>query len=125
MEHQTFADGIGRIAIIDGIVRLDLISHSATETDGTGKPKPVFAHRVVMGIDQFLRASQKIAETTHAIAQQTRQQVARPIEPPAEPAQQPAPQYAPQQRPQTVPPQFRRESVHPEAASAEPRRPFP
>jgi hypothetical protein len=129
MEHQTFADGIGRIAIIDGIVRLDLIAHSATETDSAGKPKPVFAHRVVMGIDQFLRASQKIAETTHAIAQQTRQQVARPIEPPAEPAPQPAPQaaayQAPQHRPQAVPPQFRRESVHPQAVAAEARRPFP
>ena len=127
MEHQTFADGIGRIAIIDGIVRLDLIAHSATETDGTGKPKPVFAHRVVMGIDQFLRASQKIAETTHAIAQQSRQQVARPVEPPPAPPQaEPQAQYAPpQHRPQTVPPQFRRESVHPELASADTRRPFP
>lgn len=125
MEHQTFADGIGRIAIIDGIVRLDLIAHSATETDGAGKPKPVFAHRVVMGIDQFLRASQKIAETTHAIAQQQRAQVARPIEPPPEPAPQYTQQHAPQHRPQGVPPQFRRESIHPEAAVADSRRPFP
>jgi hypothetical protein len=127
MEHQTFADGIGRIAIIDGIVRLDLISHSATETDSAGKPKPVFAHRVVMGIDQFLRASQKIAETTHAIAQQHVQHAARSVEPPAAPQAmpQPAPQAAPQHRPQGVPPQFRRESIHPEAAAAEARRPFP
>lgn len=124
MEHQTFADGIGRIAIIDGIVRLDLISHSATETDAAGKPKPVFAHRVVMGIDQFLRASQKIAETTHAIAQQQRQHLNRPVEPPPQ-EPQPAPQAAPQHRPQGVPPQFRRESIHPDAAIADARRPFP
>lgn len=135
MEHQTFADGIGRIAIIDGIVRLDLISHSATETDAAGKPKPVFAHRVVMGIDQFLRASQKIAETTHAIAQQHVQHAAaRSVELPAAPQPMPrapqampqqAPQAAPQNRPQGVPPQFRRESIHPEAAIADSRRPFP
>ena len=127
MEQQTFADGIGRISIIDGIVRLDLISHSATETDAAGKPKPVFAHRVVMGIDQFLRASQKIAETTHTIAQQ-----ARRAQPPAEmPAATQAPQPVataqamPQHRPQAVPPQFRRESIHPEAAAAQAHRPFP
>lgn len=122
MEHQTFADGIGRISIIDGIVRLDLIAHSATETDAAGKPKPVFAHRVVMGIDQFLRASQKIAETTHTIAQQSRR-MQQPAEMPATTlAPQPAP---PQHRPQAVPPQFRRESIHPEAVAADTRRPFP
>lgn len=134
MEHQTFADGIGRIAIIDGIVRLDLISHSATETDAAGKPKPVFAHRVVMGIDQFLRASQKIAETTHAIAQQHVQHAAaRSVEPPAAPQPRPVPPAAPQytqqvaqpNRPQGVPPQFRRESIHSEATIADSRRPFP
>ena len=114
MEHQTFADGIGRITIIDGIVRLDLISHSATETDAAGKPKPVFAHRIVMGVDQFLRASQKITETTHAIAQQQRRQ---PAATGRHAAPQPAaphpgrPRRPPQNRPQAVPPQFRRESV--------------
>jgi hypothetical protein len=120
MEQQTFADGIGRITIIDGIVRLDLIAHSATETDAAGKPKPVFAHRIVMGVDQFLRASQKITDTTHAIAQQRRQPVS--TEPPAVP--QVAPQ-APQNRPQGVPPEYRREVVRPETHAAAASRPFP
>ena len=129
MEQQTFADGIGRITIIDGIVRLDLIAHSATETDASGQPRPVFTHRIVMGVDQFLRASQKITDTTHAIAQQQRkQQVSQPIEPPRQAAPQvapAAPQAAPQNRPQGVAPQFRRENVRPEASAAVAQRPFP
>ena len=127
MEQQTFADGIGRITIIDGIVRLDLIAHSATETDASGQPRPVFTHRIVMGVDQFLRASQKITDTTHAIAQQQRkQQVAQPVEPlaPRQAMPQAAP-AAPQNRPQGVAPQFRRENVRPEASAAVAQRPFP
>jgi hypothetical protein len=137
MEHQTFADGIGRISIIDGIVRLDLISHSATETDEQGKPKAVFAHRVVMGVDQFLRATAKLGETARAVTEAQRKAA-----PPRPAAPQPAsPQAAPQEppmpaqtiypnRPQTVPPQFRRETVRPDIVtgtprSADPRRPFP
>jgi hypothetical protein len=121
MEQQTFADGIGRITIIDGIVRLDLVAHSATETDAAGKPKPVFAHRIVMGVDQFLRASQKITDTTHAIAQQ-RRPVTQPIEPPVAPQAAPQP---PQNRPQGVPPEYRREVVRPETHAAAASRPFP
>ena len=122
MEQQTFADGIGRITIIDGIVRLDLVAHSATETDAAGQPKPVFTHRIVMGVDQFLRASQKITDTTHAIAQR-RQQGAQPAAPQAAP--QAAAQPSLQSRPQSVPPQFRRETIRPEVHVAAPSRPFP
>ncbi len=79
MGHETFADGIGRIAIIDGIVRLDLISYSPTEHGPDGKPRQVFSHRVVMGMDQFLYASEKIAKTAEMIRQANREpQAARP-----------------------------------------------
>ncbi len=114
MEQQTFADGIGRIAIIDGIVRLDLVANSPTETGADGKPHAVFAHRVIMGVDQFLRASEKIAEAVKMI----RDAAARQATPPAKEPPPPAP-AAPQ-----VPPQFRRESIHPEPPAA-PQRPFP
>ena len=111
MDHQTFADGIGRIAVIDGIVRLDLITHSPTETGADGKPRAVFSHRIVMGMDQFLRAADKIAETRRLI-------VNAKAAPPAQP-QRPASQ------PQAVPPQFRRESIHPDRPAPAPQRPFP
>jgi hypothetical protein len=132
MGHETFADGIGRIAIIDGIVRLDLISYSPTEHGPDGKPRQVFSHRVVMGMDQFLYASEKIAKTAEMIRQANQQpQAARPQT--ASPAQAvptpaaPKPQASAQQPP-PVAPQFRRESIKPDAPPAAPpppQRPFP
>lgn len=134
MGHETFADGIGRIAIIDGIVRLDLISYSPTEHGPDGKPRQVFSHRVVMGMDQFLYASEKIAKTAEMIRQANREpQAARPQA--AAPAQAvpapaaPKPQASAQQPP-PVAPQFRRESIKPDApqpppAPPPPQRPFP
>lgn len=132
MGHETFADGIGRIAIIDGIVRLDLISYSPTEHGPDGKPRQVFSHRVVMGMDQFLYASEKIAKTAEMIRQANQQpQAGKPQ--PASPAQAaPAPAARPQAGPQPPPvaPQFRRESIRsdapqPPAAPPPPQRPFP
>lgn len=125
MEQQTFADGIGRIAIIDGIVRLDLVAHSPTETGADGKPRAVFSHRIVMGVDQFLRASEKIAETVKVVRDAAARQATQPApaakEPPREAVAQPS------TSPQQVPPQFRRESIHPDrpASMSAPQRPFP
>jgi hypothetical protein len=129
MGHETFADGIGRIAIIDGIVRLDLIAYSPIEHDADGKPRQVFTHRVVMGMDQFLHASEKIARTAEMIRQANQQPprapapqaAAKPATPPQAPAQPATPQPPP------VPPQFRRESIHPDAPATPPppQRPFP
>lgn len=115
MEQQSFADGIGRITIIDGIVRLDLVAHSATETGADGKPRLVLTNRIVMGADQFLRATEKIVEAARMIVEQ------RKGSGPAQAApSQPAPQ-APN-RPQGVEPQFKRESVRPPEP---PKQPFP
>jgi hypothetical protein len=142
MGHETFADGIGRIAIIDGIVRLDLISYSPTEHGPDGKPRQVFTHRVVMGMDQFLFASEKIARTAEMIRQQAGPSQPQSAKPQAAPAQvapvqaapaapkpaAPVPQVGPQ--PPPVAPQFRRENIKPEApepsaAPPPPQRPFP
>lgn len=62
MEQQIFADGIGRISVIGGLVRLDLVTYSATETDANGQPRPILTHRIIMGADGFLRSSEKILE---------------------------------------------------------------
>ena len=127
MEHQTFADGIGRIAVIDGIVRLDFVAHSPTETGTDGKPRTVFSHRIVMGMDQFLRAADKIAETRQLIvnakaAPQAQTAQAQHAQPQYTQAQQP---QRPGSQPQAVPPQFHRESIHPDRPAAAPQRPFP
>lgn len=116
MEQQIFADGIGRIAIIDGIVRLDLVAHSATETGPDGKPRLVLTSRIVMGEEQFIRAADKIAEAKRLILEQRQPKA-------------PAPAAAPIQanRPQAVDPQFKRESVRPEPPPRPepPKQPFP
>jgi hypothetical protein len=130
MDHQTFSDGIGRIAVIDGIVRLDLVAYSPAETDAKGNARAVVTHRLVMGVDAFLRASDKMVETVKLIKQAQGAQ---------QPQQQPAPQAVaqpverprPWERPQEVPLQFRRESVRADTqypadpASAAIKRPFP
>jgi hypothetical protein len=129
MGHETFADGIGRIAIIDGIVRLDLISYSPTETGPDGKPRQVFTHRVVMGMDQFLYASEKITKTAEMIRQAGQPQQQAPAARPQSPMQQavPAPQPPAGPAPPQVAPQFRKESVKPDAPQTppSPQRPFP
>jgi hypothetical protein len=103
MEDHTFVDGIGRIAIIDGIVRVDFFAHSPTEMGPDGKPRMAFAHRIVIGADQFLRAAEKIAESVRLI-QQHQQQAQQHAPQPQTPVQQQV--YAQQQAPvqQQMPP---------------------
>jgi len=64
MDQQHFTDGIGRIAVIEGIVRLDLFAY---EADANGQPRPVLTQRLLMSVESFLRSSEKILETRQAI----------------------------------------------------------
>lgn len=103
MEHQIYCDGIGRISVIEGMVRLDLYSYSPNETDANGNPRPVLSHRIVMGLDGFLRSSEKVVEAVKVIGQ-ARQQQPRPTPAPQpRPPQPPTPQAAAPQQP--MPPQ--------------------
>jgi hypothetical protein len=100
MEPQLFTDGIGRITVIGGVVRLDMVTYSPNETDANGRPRQVFTQRIVMGTDAFLRSSEKIVEIvqqlTKAMTPQAKPaatpQPARPAAPPAAPVAQPAAQ---------------------------------
>ena len=95
MEQQIYCDGIGRISVIEGMVRLDLYSYSPNETDANGNPRPVLSHRIVLGMDGFLRSSEKVVEAVKVIGQ-ARQNQARP---------QGAPQPQPQPQPRAPQPQ--------------------
>jgi hypothetical protein len=53
MNIELYADGIGEITVTNSVVRIDLISLSATEKDGKNNPKPVFRQRIIMPIDAF------------------------------------------------------------------------
>jgi hypothetical protein len=97
MDQQHFTDGIGRITVIGGIVRLDMVTYSATESDANGQPRPVLTQRLLMSVDAFLRSSEKILETVQAITKAQQRAV------PAPAAQQPAPQAAAQHNPPPLP----------------------
>jgi hypothetical protein len=107
MDQQIFTDGIGRITVIGGVVRLDLVTYSPNETDAQGKPRQVFTQRVVMGAEAFLRSAEKVRDIVQQLSH-----ASAPVQPqPAQPAPVP-PQYvqrpaAPQKPmpPQPVPPQ--------------------
>ena len=64
----AYSDGIGSIAVIGNTVRVDFVVLSPEELDGEGRPKPVTQQRIVMPLDAFLRASDKIQEAAQAIA---------------------------------------------------------
>lgn len=50
---ELFSDGIGGIMVSGAIVRIDLVSLSATERDADNNPKPVFRQRIVMPAEAF------------------------------------------------------------------------
>ncbi len=96
MDQQIFTDGIGRISVIGGIVRLDLITYSATQLDARGQPQPVLTHRIVMGTDAFLRSSEKVLQVVQQLTGPARVAAPQPappkpqIEPPAPEQPKPA-----------------------------------
>jgi hypothetical protein len=53
---ELFADGIGEITVTGPIVRIDLVSLSATDRHPDGKPRAVFRQRIVMPADAFINA---------------------------------------------------------------------
>ena len=56
MSTELYADGIGEITVTGTIVRIDLMSLSATERDASNNPKPVFRQRIIMPVDAFANA---------------------------------------------------------------------
>ncbi|NLS04839.1 hypothetical protein HGP14_15910 [Rhizobium sp. P32RR-XVIII] len=56
MSIELYADGIGEITVTGTIVRIDLMSLSATERDASNNPKPVFRQRIIMPVDAFANA---------------------------------------------------------------------
>ena len=56
MNEDVYADAIGEITVTGPIVRIDLVSLSATERDAGGNPKPVFRQRIIMPADGFASA---------------------------------------------------------------------
>ena len=56
MEKELYADGMSEITVTGSIVRIDLMSLSATERDEKNNPKPVFRQRIIMPVEAFANA---------------------------------------------------------------------
>jgi hypothetical protein len=123
MEQQIFSDGIGKISVIGGVVRLDLMTYSATETDAKGQPRAVLTQRIVMGADGFLRASEKILEAAQQIISAAQPALQPKAAPPAPVADQPRVEQSPPPRPAQAAPA--RAAPSPWSAPLAPKRPFP
>lgn len=53
MQDELYADGIGEITVTGSIVRINLVSLSATEKDEKGNPQAAFRQRVIMPVEAF------------------------------------------------------------------------
>ncbi|HEY4202519.1 MAG TPA: hypothetical protein VGM83_18360 [Devosiaceae bacterium] len=56
MQDELYADGIGEITVTGSIVRINLMSLSATARDDKNNPQTVFRQRIIMPIDAFANA---------------------------------------------------------------------
>jgi hypothetical protein len=73
VDKITYADGIGTIAVIGGTVRFDLMVLSPTEKDARGQPAAAFQEQIVMSLDNFMHAAEKIQEAVNAVTRMNRQ----------------------------------------------------
>ena len=97
MQQQIFTDGIGKISVIGGVVRLDFMVYAPTDTDTPipGQPRQTLTHQVLMGVEAFTRAAAQCAEAAKQL-QAANQPAAAPVPKPAAPLPPaPAPVAAP------------------------------
>jgi hypothetical protein len=91
MQQQIFTDGIGKISVIGGVVRLDFMVYAPADAEGNGQPRQIFTHQVLMGVDAFARAAGQCADAVKQI--QAAGQPAPQTQPAPKPAiSEPAPQ---------------------------------
>jgi hypothetical protein len=127
MQQHIFTDGIGKITVIGGVVRLDFMVYSPTDTDAHGQPRQIFTHQVLMGVDAFTRASAQCIEAVKQIQAASQPAAAAPPAPrPA--AIPPAPRPVPAPAPTAVSAPPRKAEASPWTASLKPvapAQPFP
>lgn len=93
MSQELYSDQIGEITVTGSVVRIDLVSLSATQRDEQNQPKAEFRQRIVMPLDGFIRSFRLMAQvvkqlggrdTGQAKAAESSAQAAAPAgEPPA------------------------------------------
>lgn len=61
MTKETFADAIGRVDLVAGVVRLELVSVEPP-TDGSTQGQPVVRQRVIMPLEGFVGSLDTLAD---------------------------------------------------------------
>ena len=57
MKHrELYSDGVGKITVTGGVVRVDLESLSPTECDANNNPKSTFRQRLIFSLDGFVKS---------------------------------------------------------------------
>lgn len=56
MEQEIFADGIGSIVFVGGVMRIDLMSMIPGQRDGSNNPQLAFRQRIIMPVDGFFNS---------------------------------------------------------------------
>ena len=53
MHTELYTDGVSEVMVSGAIVRVDLISLSATERDANNNPKPILRQRLIFSVEGF------------------------------------------------------------------------
>lgn len=67
MQTELYADTIGEITVSGAIVRIDLVSLSATRRDASNQPVPEFRQRVIMSIEGFANSFEVLQKAMHGL----------------------------------------------------------
>jgi len=67
MQNEVYADAIGEITVTGPIVRIDLVSLSASERDASNQPVPVFRQRVIMSIEGFANSYEVLQKAMNGL----------------------------------------------------------
>ena len=69
MPEEIFADGVGEITVTGNIVRIDLVSLSATQRDSNNKPAAVFRQRIIMPVEAFANTTELMKNVLAGLVQ--------------------------------------------------------
>ena len=90
MSDQIFIDAVGEIRLLDGVIRMDLLTTSAQRRGANGESVPEFAKQLVMTPNSFLRMVTAIGGSLDQLKEKGLLTVADPASEPKAPASEDA-----------------------------------
>jgi hypothetical protein len=69
MQAEIYADGVGEITVTGHMVRIDLVSLSATKRDANNKPVTEFRQRIIMPVDAFANTAELMKNVLNGLIQ--------------------------------------------------------